>query len=139
VITLRSLLVLCNLAAWCVQVLLRPPLPASYFAARDEARAAGGFFHNSADPLVVIAGRPLWSWSAFHGGERAAVKLLEVANLVPVVIVALASAFPSGQSHRHSFFMFSALLFLTSLQWWSLGHFVTSFRAWRRSRQPQGR
>lgn len=97
--TLRAVLVIINLCAWGALVALRGPLPESFFVERDTARQHGGFFLSSGDPTLVIAGRPLWQWSQFHGGERVVVKLLEVANVVPLYDLADRRYGGGGNAH----------------------------------------
>jgi len=135
---LRALLVVSNLCAWGTLVVLRGPLPDSYFAERDSARQQAGFLFSSGDPALVVAGRPLWWWSEFHGGERLIVKLLEVPNLVPLCVIGLAGAIVASATrvgtHTRSLFTFGALLLLSSGQGWIAGTAVARFRAWRHER-----
>jgi hypothetical protein len=48
-------------------------------------RDSGYFFVSSAGPIMHIAGRPLYNWSEWHGGEARWVKILEVANLPALI------------------------------------------------------
>ena len=136
--TLRAVLVVTNLCAWGTLVALRGPLPESFFVERDTARQDGGFLLSSSDPMLVIAGRPLRQWSQFHGGERVAVKLLEVANVVPLCTIWLIDGMVGSGTRMHvytqSVFTFGGLLLLTSAQWWIAGTAVARFRAWRQER-----
>jgi hypothetical protein len=105
---------------------------------RDAARQHGGFMLSSGDPMLVIAGRPLWQWSQFHGEERVVVKVLEVANVVPLCIIGLIDVMVwSGthmQTYTQSVFALGGLLLLTSAQWWIVGTAVARFRVWRQER-----
>jgi hypothetical protein len=136
--TLRAVLMVANLCAWGTLVALRGPLPESFFVERDAARQRGGFHLSSGDPMLVIAGRPLWQWSQFHGGERVVVKLLEVANVVPLCIIALIDLMVWSETHMRTYtqsvFAFGGLLLLTSAQWWIAGTAVARFGAWRQER-----
>jgi hypothetical protein len=130
----RWLLSGANLTAWLLLVLFREPLPAEYFQARDQAAARGGFLITSADPIVVIGGRPLRTWSEWHGGEASLVKLLEVVNILAVTITVFAGfllGLTGLPTYRRSFVTLAILLIYSSIQWWFVGWGIDRFRAGR--------
>jgi hypothetical protein len=141
--TARAVFVLANAIAWAVLIGLRAPLPASYFDDHDAARRAGGLFYlNSADPPLVVAGRPLHAWSVYHGGEAIMVKALEVANLIPLLGTMIASTTVVASLQipmmEQSYVTCGILLMLTTIQWWTIGSVVASFRRWRLEQHAQG-
>jgi hypothetical protein len=128
----RLLLVVANLFGWLLVLALREPMSAVYFAERDAWRSSGTIHLNSAYPALVIAGRPLWSWSPYHGGEAWPVKVLEVAN-VPALLAAFvadATCFLLGSSaYTSSIVGCAALLVVSSAQWWVCGRALERLRA----------
>ena len=85
----------------------------------------GQFYFTSADPMAVIAERPLWSWSVFHGGEVLPVKVLEVLNLPALVVTVIFNAFAGSSSvigpQRASYMTFGVLLLGSTVQWYLVG------------------
>ena len=110
-----------NAVAWCLFLLIRAPLSHEYFSKRDPQLNGGMWVLSSGDPVLVIAERPLFSWSKFHGGEHVAVKLLEAANLMPLVGAVVVSILLHGGSISlvaQSYVVLVVLLALSTLQWW---------------------
>ncbi len=128
-----------NLVAWVSLVGLRDPLPDSFFAERDEWLGPGAFYHSSVAPELVIAGRPLWSWNEYHGGEILAVKALEVLNLPSLIVVALCDLLVGDAfgvpTYLRSVFTFLGLLVVTTLQWLLVAKAIIAFHVWRHSRE----
>jgi hypothetical protein len=113
-------------------VLLREPADLS---ATDEVRQSGGMSFTSGI-IGTVACRTLYSWSEFHGGEAAGVKILEVANAPALAVTAAAhvigefSLARTMSACRWSWLLAGVFLTLASIQWWLLG--VVIDRAWRR-------
>ena len=119
---MKVTLAVANLVAWLLLVAFRPPMPQAYFDERDMRRRPGHVFFTSADPMAVIAERPLWSWSVFHGGEAWPVKVLEALNLPALVVAIVFHAFAGSSSvigpQRASYMTFGILLFISTVQWY---------------------
>lgn len=144
--TLRRLripwvLVLSNAAACALFVILREPASPEYLAEVDAARQRGGMFSiNTIDG--TLACRNLYSWSEWHGGERFAVKALEMAN-APALVTTGVFAFTGelGVARAFSACTWSWLLagvfiVAASVQWWLVGIALQS--ALRRFQRPRG-
>jgi hypothetical protein len=128
------IIVLANLAAWVGLVALRAPLPEAFFATKNEWLGPGRFHYSSADPVLVIAGRPLWSWSQYHGGETSVVMALEAVNVPALVVVVLSDAFLGAfgvPRYTRSILAFVCLLVMTTIQWHLVARALSAFRAWR--------
>lgn len=105
-----------------------------FLATHDVPRQSGEFHLNSADPPLVLIGRPLWWWSEHHGGEHFTVKVLEVPNLLPLVLVKLTDVFlkvaTDSGTYTRSVLLFVELLLLSSAQWWTIGNVIVRFKSW---------
>jgi hypothetical protein len=139
---LGAVIIIANLAAWVGLVTVRAPLPNSFFAAKDKWLEPGEFHHRSSDPVLVIAGRPLWSWSQYHGGEVTAVKALEAVNLPALVAVVLWDLFVHGAlgipTYTRSLLTFVCLVVATTIQWHLVVRAITAFLTWRQQNGPNG-
>lgn len=105
-------------------------------------RDSGYFFMSSADPIMFIAGRPLYTWSEWHGGEELWVKLIEVPNLPALVVTATIGHIPIaiyrmtgyGDFVHDTWIRAVVFLFFSSVQWWWFGRVIE--RAGSRSGVP---
>ena len=91
---------------------------------------------------VVAIREPLpESFFEFHGGERLAVKVLEVVNLLPFGTIVLGNAVmrtgTTVQTWTRSVLAFVGLLLLTTGQGWWVGTAVARFRVWRQQRRVE--
>jgi hypothetical protein len=130
----RVLLVVANLFGWLLFVALRDPMPPTYFAEQDEWHRSGTFQLNSGYPALVLAGRPLWNWSPFHGGEAWPVKALELANLPGLIAAFFAYAvffMLRCSAFTSSMLAYAVLLILSTAQWWLCGLGLERFRSLR--------
>ena len=87
-------------------------------------------FRDSGDPLTHIAGRPLYSWNSWHGGEDAWVQAAEVANapslaLAHVAAPFVATAFSGDSYYFESWVKAWIFAFLSSAQWIVVGIALT--------------
>jgi hypothetical protein len=139
-----------NLAACLLFIALREPAPAVYVAELDKARehlrrcqgVCGEWYDNTA-VMGFVAGRLLYSWSDWHGGEDTWVKVLVTVNL-PAVVVTLAGEFVlGGHGNLSPLLRLSAveeswvwgIVFasVASLQWWAVGRLLVA--VWRNHRE----
>ena len=125
-------LLIVNYLAFGVFIASRPS-ESQVLRTRDAAWNRGEFWISSADPYTYIAGRPLYNWSPWHGGERLGVKILEVINL-PALLLASALTpiigMITGASHYYSWSWIRAVLFLlfATFQWLILGSIISRLR-----------
>jgi hypothetical protein len=131
-------LLLANYLAFALFLALRPSA-AEYLRAKDEAAQRGEFTLSDADPDTFIAGRPLYNWNEWHGGERLGVKVLEVVNLPAL---AAANRFTEARSadagassyYRDSNVRGRLFLLFATVQWLAVGGLISRWRAMRRRR-----
>ena len=88
--------------------------------------------------LGILACRDLHDWSEWHGGERTVVKILEAANVVPLVAAGVVHMFLGDASFTSSLSACQwswglALVFIlcATAQWAAIGQVVDSFRSYR--------
>ena len=122
--TLAAILCLINWAAFLSFLILRDPVIEQ--EREIEYLANGTVFRPlpSGHPESHIAGRPLHTWSSWHGGERPFIKITEVVNY-PALIAATAVARPltallfqsSRTYYLESWIRAWVFLFAASLQW----------------------
>jgi hypothetical protein len=122
---MRFVPLLLNYAAFGLFIILRPPA-VELLDKLDREWQEGAFSITSGQPYTYVADRPLYSWSAFHGGERLAVKLMEIANLPGLAVAGALTPSISmtiGASIYHGRSWVRAWLFLAlaSLQWIGIG------------------
>ena len=84
--TLPVVLVSLHLVACALFLVLREPGITFLEERQRERQESGYFFMMSSDPYMFIAERPLYQWSAWHGGEDPWVKFLEIANLPSLIL-----------------------------------------------------
>jgi hypothetical protein len=122
---ITAALILVNYIAFASFIALRPSR-AAHLHEKDAALARGELSMSTADPFTYIAARPLYNWSEWHGGERLAVKLLEVANLPALLMAGFLTPAVSAATGTNSFYWSSqvrALLFFVfaTAQWIVVG------------------
>jgi hypothetical protein len=95
---------------------------------RERAEQMGAFTLSSADPLMVIAERPLYQWNQWHGGEVPWVKVAEVMNGPAFIAAQVAgsrwlsgAAFGDPTYRRQSWVRAYVFLVVATLQWLILG------------------
>ena len=93
----------------------------------------------SGKPLTHIAGRPLYAWRSWHGGEAFAVKMLELLNLPSLGLAHLAAEPVAAALFRSSvsYYLVSwvrAWLFVAAatVQWFLIGMLIDGWRRRRR-------
>jgi hypothetical protein len=134
----RASFALTPVIAWVLFIVLRPPN--SFFLSKEQAaRLSGDFFIMSGAPYTHLAERPLYTWSTWHGGERTAVKALEVATL-PGLVAGCAACLPVSfflssyvTVQQESWVRFVFVLVFSALQWWAISAALPALR-WRSRR-----
>jgi len=130
-----------NAIACAVFLAARPPAT-ELIVQREKAQRVGTLTMSSGDPYMLIAERPLWQWSVWHGGESLWVKTLEVLN-GPAVIAAKRfgdewagdHAFSGTATYRReSWIRAYTFAIASSLQWLLVGIVI----AWLSSRNRRG-
>ena len=117
-----------NLIA-CAAFLIVRPEATSLIEERERAERSGAFSLSSSDPFMLIAGRPLWQWNEWHGGEATWVKAIEVANGPAVFVAKLfgdvweaGHAFSGQPTYRGQSWMRAyVFLVVSSVQWLLIG------------------
>jgi hypothetical protein len=122
----RWLLLASNAVACVFFVVVREPPAPEYLAEWESAHRTGGIFLNSAVDGMVAC-RPLYSWSDWHGGEALWVKSLEVANMPALALAGVfGAAGELGVARMFpictwSWILGGVFLVAASVQWWLAG------------------
>jgi hypothetical protein len=134
-----------NAVACLLFVLLRQPISGEYLAEREAVHRRGGLYLQSG-LNGTIACRSLYSWSEWHGGEAAAVKILETVNLPALLVagvtdtVGLLGVAPLMSFCAWSWALASVFLAVSSVQWLLVGAAVdAAIGRWRRRDLAQDR
>jgi hypothetical protein len=106
-------------------LILRPVEHGGWLDHKEQAREQGMFTMSSGEPLLYVAGRPLYQWNTWHGGEQLWVKILETPNIMPLMATVFLDKFVEVvllRSHIGSFRTQSwvtgyIFILLSSLQW----------------------
>jgi hypothetical protein len=144
----RLSLILCviNWSAFSIFLLLRQPnIREDYEAMRTDAESVFRPMP-SGSPMTHIAGRPLFTWNSWHGGESSFVIIGEVVN-APSLLLANILAPQVGEllfTGSYSYYLESwvkAWLFIAfaSGQWIAIAWTIDQIRARLRSRIPPPR
>lgn len=130
-----------NLFVCAVFIIVRPPAKA-LIEERERAQRMGAFTFSSGDPLMVIAERPLYQWSKWHGGEATWVKVAQVLNGPALIAAKFAgdrwshgTAFSGEPTYRRESWVRAYVFLITAtLQWLIVGALAAWFVERRRSR-----
>jgi hypothetical protein len=134
-------LLLANYLGFALFLVLRPSA-AEYLRAKDEALHRGEFTVSDADPTCFIAGRPLYDWQPWHGGESMGVKVLEVANFPALSAAGFLTRrllFDADSYYQNSDIPGLLFLPLATAQWLGLGWMSRGWSALRRRNASTGR
>ncbi len=113
----------------CGIFLLARPEATALIEEREREQRAGMLTLSSADPYMLIAGRPLFQWNEWHGGESTWVKAVEVID-GPAVITAkhfgdrwaASRAFNGKRTYRReSWIRAYVFIIASSVQWLLIG------------------
>lgn len=95
----------------------------------DSGEVMASFY--SGEPLTHIAGRPLYSWNSWHGGESLFVKVLEVFNSPALAAAHVATpllkgffVMSSGSYRSESWVRAWLFIVFATLQWILIGTWI---------------
>lgn len=128
----------------CGIFLLVRPEATALIEERESEQRAGTLTLSSDDPYMLIAGRPLWQWNEWHGGESTWVKAVEVLD-GPAVITArhfgdcwaASRAFNGKPTYRReSWIRAYVFIIVSSAQWLLIGALIAHLKRVSRKLRP---
>ena len=139
---LSGLLCLVNWLGFCLFLAYRRPHIDARYERTAAATAATFEPMGSGQPAFHIAGRPMYDWNSWHGGEVPVVKLLAIANYPALVIArGLAPAVSRllfkriGTYSLESWVLAWIFVVLASVQWVGVAWFLSRLARMVRERK----